>query len=208
MFRDRTDAGRQLADALADRGVTADVVLGIPRGGLPVARVVADAIGAPLDVIVASKIGAPNDPEVAIGAVASDGTVWRNDDLLAATGASDAYFERERRRETEAAREQLRRYRGTDEPPELAGKRVVVDDGLATGATAIAALRQVRASGGDRVTFAAPVGSPRSLEAVRAEADDVVCVESPPDFRAVGQFYRSFEQVSDEAAMAALDGRR
>jgi len=206
MFRNRFDAGRRLADALADRGVTADVVLGIPRGGLPVARVVADALGAPLDVIVASKIGAPDSPEVAIGAVASDGTVWRNEDLLAATGASDAYFERERRRETGVAREKLRRYRGTDGSPDLAGRRVVVvDDGLATGATAIAALRQVRAAGADRLTLAVPVGSPRSLEAVRAEADDVVCVESPSEFRAVGQFYRSFEQVSDEEAMAALD---
>jgi len=209
MFQNRIDAGRRLADALADRGATADVVLGIPRGGLPVARVVADALGAPLDVIVASKVGAPNDPEVAVGAVTSDGTAWRNDDLLAAADATDAYFERERRRETEAAREKLRRYRGIDDPPDLVGKRViVVDDGLATGATAIAALRQVRAAGAGRVTLAVPVGSPRSLESVRAEADEVVCVESPADFGAVGQFYRSFEQVTDEAAMAALEDFR
>ncbi|WP_134671523.1 phosphoribosyltransferase [Halorussus marinus] len=205
MFQNRTDAGRRLADALADRGVTADVVLGIPRGGVPVARAVADALGAPLDVVVASKIGAPDDPEVALGAVASDGTAWRNDDLVAATGATDAYFERERRREAELAREKLSRYRGTDELPDLDGRRVlVVDDGLATGATAIAALGQVRAAGADRVTLAVPVASPRSLATVRAEADEVVCVESPPEFDAVGRFYRSFEQVSDEAAMASL----
>lgn len=206
MFQNRTDAGRRLAEALADRGVTADLVLGIPRGGVPVARAVADELDAPLDVVVASKIGAPNNPEVAIGAVASDGTLWRNDDLVDAVGVTEEYIERERERETEAARQKLRRYRGTDEQPDVDGKRVVVvDDGLATGATAIAALRQVRAAGAERVTLAVPVGSPRSIEQVRAEADEVVCVEAPPQFGAVGQFYRSFEQVSDEEAMAALD---
>ncbi|WP_435181771.1 phosphoribosyltransferase [Halorussus sp. AFM4] len=206
MFQDRTDAGRQLADLLDDRDVEADVVLGIPRGGLPVARAVADALGAPLDVVVASKIGAPDNPELAIGAVASDGSVWRNEDLIDRLGVDEAYVERERDAEAEAARQKLQRYRGTADLPDLADKRVlVVDDGLATGATTTAALRQVRAAGADSVVLAVPVGSPDSVERLRAEADDVVAVETPPHFSAVGQFYRSFDQVSDEEAMSYLD---
>lgn len=206
MFQDRTDAGRRLADLLVDEGVEADIVLGIPRGGLPVARPVADALGAPLDVVVASKIGAPDNPELAVGAVASDGTVWYNDDLLDRVGASKSYLDRERERETEIAREKLERYRGTDDPPDVEGERVVVvDDGLATGATTIAALRQVRDAGAARVVLAVPVGSPDSVERLRAEADEVVAVETPARFGAVGQFYRDFGQVSDEAAMSYLD---
>jgi len=207
MFQNRTDAGRQLADLLDDHDVEADVVLGIPRGGLPVARPVADALDAPLDVIVASKIGAPDNPELAIGAVASDGSVWRNDDLINRLGVAEEYVERERQSEAEAAREKLERYRRTDDPPDLEGKRVVVvDDGLATGATTTAALRQVREAGASRIVLAVPVGSPDSVERLQSEADEVVVLETPPHFSAVGQFYESFAQVSDEEAMEYLDG--
>ncbi|WP_276302391.1 phosphoribosyltransferase [Halorussus lipolyticus] len=206
MFQNRTDAGRQLADLLDDHDVAADVVLAIPRGGLPVARPVADALGAPLDVIVASKMGAPDNPELALGAVASDGSMWRNDDLINRLGVDDEYVERERQSEAESARAKLERYRGTDHPPDVDGKRVVVvDDGLATGATTTAALRQVRAAGASRVVLAVPVGSPDSVERLQSEADEVVVLETPPHFSAVGQFYESFEQVSDDEAVAYLD---
>lgn len=206
MFRDRTDAGRRLADLLVERGVDADVVLAIPRGGLPVARPVADALGVPLDVVVAAKVGAPHNRELAIGAVASDGSFWRNEELLDRLGASDSYVEAERDRVAAKAREKLERYRSTAEPPNLDGKRVVVvDDGLATGATTIAALRQVRRAGAERVVLAVPVGAPDSVERLRSEADEVICVETPSSFGAVGQFYDSFEQVSDEEAERYLD---
>ena len=207
MFADRTDAGRRLADRLAASGIEADVVLAIPRGGLPVARPVADRLGAPLDVVVAQKLGAPNNPELAVGAVASDGSLDRNEDLIARLGVTDEYLEREREREAESARGKVREYRGGDPVPALAGERVVVvDDGLATGATAIACLRQVRAADAERVMLAVPVGAPDSLDRVRDEADAVVSLDAPAGFGAVGQYFRDFSQVSDEEAMTYLDG--
>lgn len=206
MFRDRTDAGEQLADELAGRGVDADIVLGIPRGALPVARPVADRLGVPLDVVVARKIGAPNNPELALGAVASDGSVWLNEALVERLGVSEEYLDREREREAGNARGKAERFRGSHEPPDLTGRTVVVvDDGVATGATAIACLRQVREAGAERVIMAVPVGSPDSLARVEAEADEVVALRTPPEFRAVGQYYRDFGQVSDEEAMEYLD---
>lgn len=208
-FADRTEAGRRLADVLVERGVEADVVLGIPRGALPVARAVADALDADLDVVVAQKMGAPGNPELAVGAAASDGSLWLNDDLVARLGVSEEYVEREREREADSAREKLEWYRGERAPPDLQGKRVVVvDDGVATGATAMAVLRQVRDAGAERVVLAVPVASPSSVEQLRDAADDVVAVLEPENFRAVGQFYRDFGQVSDEEAIAYLEGER
>lgn len=206
VFQDRTDAGDQLADLLEREDVEADIVLGIPRGALPVARPVADALDVPLDIVVASKIGAPNNPELAIGAVASDGSTWLNEDLIEQLNVPDEYLEREREREAENAREKADRYRGDRDPPELAGKRlVIVDDGIATGATARACLRQVDEAESERVVLAVPVGSPDVIEELRADTDEVIAVESPSHFSAVGQFYRQFGQVSDEEAMTYLD---
>jgi predicted phosphoribosyltransferase len=206
MFVDRTDAGERLAAVLEDRGVDADVVLAIPRGGLPVGRAVADALDAPLDVVAARKIGAPGNPELAVGAVAADGTVWLNDEYIADLGVGDDYVDGAIDRERAAAREKVERYRGDRPPLDLRGKRVVVvDDGVATGATTIACLRQVRDAGAARVVLAVPVGPPDTLERLSGEADDVICVETPPQFGAVGQFYESFAQVSDEDAMTYLE---
>ncbi|AGB37722.1 phosphoribosyltransferase [Natronococcus occultus] len=206
MFANRSDAGDRLAAELEDRGVEADVVLGIPRGALPVARPVADVLGTDLDVVVARKLGAPSNPELAIGAVASDGSVWLNDDLVDRLGVSESYLEDVREREAANARQKADRYRGTDTLPELADERVVVvDDGVATGATAIACLRQVREADAERVVLAVPVGPPDTIAALESEADTVIALITPESFRAVGQFYREFGQVTDEEAISYLE---
>lgn len=205
-FADRTDAGQRLAAELVDRGVDADLVLAIPRGGLPLGRAVADALDAPLDIVVASKIGAPGNPEYAIGAVASDGSAWLDDEAIASLGVSDDYVEREREHEIRAAREKASRYRGDREAPAVAGKTVVVvDDGVATGSTAIAALRLVREGGAERVVLAVPVGPPETVSELGTVADEAVVLSTPSAFGAVGAFYDRFDQVSDEEAMAYLD---
>lgn len=205
MFRDRTDAGEQLADALVQRGVEADIVLAIPRGALPLGREVADRLGAPLDVVVAKKLGAPFNPELAIGAVAEDGTLWLNDDLIENVGVRREYIEEKRAEESEAASEKADRYR-TGPVPDLSGKRVVVvDDGIATGATMRACLQYVRDQNPARLVVAVPVGPPDTLEELHDLADEVIAIETPSAFRAVGAYYRNFDQVQDEEAKAYLD---
>ncbi|WP_435066643.1 phosphoribosyltransferase [Haloplanus sp. C73] len=205
MFDDRAEAGDRLAAALADRDIDADLVLAIPRGGLPVARPVADRLDAPLDIVAAKKMGMPGNAEFAIGAAASDGSVWYNDEVIDRYGVEESYLEEERDRAAETAREKIDRYRGDRDPPEMAGKTVVVvDDGVATGATARACLRQVRNAGADRVVLAVPLGPPDSLRALESEADAVVAVEEPQPFNAVGAHYRTFDQVTDAEAMAYL----
>ncbi|GAA0202924.1 phosphoribosyltransferase [Halobaculum roseum] len=205
MFEDRNDAGDRVADLLAERGVEADIVLAVPRGGLPVGRAVADRLEVPLDIVSARKIGAPWNPELAIGAVAGDGSVWLNEELIAEAGIGDEYVSERREHEREVAREKVDRYRGDRPPLELAGKRVVVvDDGVATGATMHACLRQIVAADADRIVLAVPVAPPDTLARLAAEVDDVVCVEIPSSFGAVGQFYRTFDQVTDDDARSYL----
>ena len=206
MFADRTDAGRRLGELLVEQQVTGDIVLAVPRGGLPVGRAVADALDVPLDVVAAKKLGAPGNPELAIGAVSSDGTVWLNDDLVADLGVSQAYVDEETERQLDVARAKVETYREGRPPLDLDGlTAIVVDDGVATGATTIACIRGARAAGADRVVLAVPVGPPDTVAELGAEADEVVCLRSPTGFYAVGQFYDSFAQVSDEEAMTYLD---
>ena len=205
-FEDRTAAGNQLGEALRERNLDVDIVLAIPRGGLPLGRAVADPLDVPLDIVVASKIGAPGNPEYAIGAVASDGSVWRNEEAFRGTGSDEAYFDQESETEAANARKKAASYRGDRPGPDLVGKTVVVvDDGVATGSTARACLRSLEESDAERVVLAVPVGPPDTIQELQRMVDDVVCLMTPRDFMGVGQFYKRFEQVSDEEAMAYLE---
>ncbi|GGN85684.1 phosphoribosyltransferase [Haloarcula pellucida] len=206
MFADRTDAGDRLADELRRQDVEADIVLAIPRGGLPVARPVADALDVPLDIVVARKVGAPGNPELAVAAVADDGTTWRNESLIGSLDLTTDYLESQTEHEQRAAKEKFDRYRADRPPLDLSGERVlVVDDGLATGATMRACVERIKASGAASVVVGVPVSSPETADAVERVTDGVVTLEEPPNFSAVGQFYRDFSQVTDEEAMALLE---
>jgi predicted phosphoribosyltransferase len=205
-FKDRTEAGERLGEELREREIDVDIVLAIPRGGLPLGRAVADVLDVPLDIVVASKIGAPGNPEYAIGAVASDGSVWRNEEAFRGAGADEEYFEQEREREAENARQKADRYRDERSEPDLSGKAVaVVDDGVATGSTVRACLQMLRGADAERIVLAVPVGPPDTIHELQERADEVVCLKTPTSFRGVGQFYERFDQVSDEEAMAYLE---
>jgi putative phosphoribosyl transferase len=204
LYLDRADAGRALAAALKrrlDEKILSGrpLVLAIPRGGVPIGRDVAAALGAELDLVVPRKLGAEGNPEYAIGAVMHDGTLYLNPEALRITGASSEYIEEEKSREMREAGRRLEAYRdGRPEPVLLGRVVIVVDDGIATGATMIAALRWVRSRGARLVVAAAPVGPPSSVEELRQEADMVVCPLTPEPFYAIGAFYENFGQVSDE----------
>lgn len=203
MFENRTDAGRQLSAALRTyRGDPDAVVLGIPRGGVIVAAEIARALGLPLDVAVAAKVGAPGNPEYAIGAVAADGQVT--------VGVAAGYSAEEVSAFAEAARakvaEQTARLRAGRSRLEVSGRTVIlVDDGLATGLTAMAAADWLKREDAAKVVVAVPVAAPASVAAVRRHADGVVVLQAPEWFSAVGQFYRSFGQTQDSEVLEALE---
>ncbi|MEU2610734.1 phosphoribosyltransferase family protein [Micromonospora sp. NPDC007271] len=203
-YRDRAEAGRMLADRLTDLAGRPDViVLGLVRGGVPVARVIADRLGAPLDVLVVRKLGVPWAPEVAYGALGPGGVQVLNE--MVAGRLSDADKAEVRQREQAELDRRERRYRAGRPQLTLTGKTaVIVDDGLATGATARAAVQVARHLGAARVVVAVPVGSDQAYEMLAAEADQVVILETPPDFMAVGAYYEDFHEVSDDEVTEAL----
>lgn len=208
MFDDRVDAGRKLAEALIDVRDAQHpiVVLGIPRGGVIVAAEVAAALDAPLDVCLTHKLGAPDNPELAIGAVAEDGTTLLDDDLLRHLWVTRAYLQREIEHQQHEMARRAELYRRGRDPILLADRIVIViDDGVATGSTLIAALRSVRARQVLRLIAAVPVGPAEIGPQLRREADRVVMLAAPHSFWSVGSHYREFGQVSDEAVIAALD---
>ncbi len=209
IFKDRSDAGRQLAAVLAGRSDRLSMVLAIPRGGVVVGAEVARALGLALDVIIPRKIGAPGDSELAIGAVTEDGTVALDERLVSDLHVPAAYIEEEAGRQRLEVERRLRAYRGSRPYPAIKGRSVaLVDDGLATGATMKAAVASVRRRGARSVLVAVPVGPPSTVAELRALADDVVCLQEPPYFQAVGQFYREFRQTTDDEVRELLGAGR
>jgi predicted phosphoribosyltransferase len=206
-FVDRADAGRRLARALADYRDRNPVVLALPRGGLPVAAEIATALAAPLDVVLARKIGVPWQPELAMGALVEGETppVVRNDEVIRAAGIDEPDFEAARVRALSELEDARRRLVGGRPRAVIAGRAVIlVDDGIATGATALAALRSIRRRGASTLTLAVPVASAEALAALKREVDDLVCLEAPAHFGAVSAFYADFRQVEDEEAAVIL----
>jgi putative phosphoribosyl transferase len=198
-FQDRREAGQLLAKQLDFiKGKEGVIVLGIPRGGVVVAHEVAQAIGAPLDVYITRKIGAPYNPELAIGAVASDGGIVLDRDLIQQLGVPEDYVEKETERQRQEIERRTREYRGDRPPLQLAGKTVVVvDDGVATGATTMATLRALKEQEPKELVLAVPVGPPETIRELGKEADRVICLSTPRLFWAVGAFYAVFDQTSD-----------
>src|SRR4051812_3967029 len=206
-FVDRRDAGRRLAAQLGFLRAEDPVVLSLPRGGVPVGAEVARALGAPLDVILVRKLGVPAQPELAMGALGEEGVRVLDQDLIARAHVRDDQLADVERRERDELARRARTYRGERDPLPIAGRTVViVDDGLATGASARAAIEVARARGAGRVVLAVPVAPPETVAALRADADDVVSVETPAAMAAIGQWYDDFSQTSDAEVVAHLEG--
>jgi predicted phosphoribosyltransferase len=199
-FRNRTDAGRQLAEKLAAYADRPDVlVLALPRGGVPVGFEVARALGAPLDVFLVRKLGVPGYEELAMGAVATGGVRVLNDEIVRGLGISEREIDAVVARELQELARRGRLYRGDRPPPDVAGRTVIlVDDGLATGATMRAAVAALRRQQQARIVIAVPTASADTSEALKAEADDVVCAITPEPFFAVGHWYEDFTQTTDD----------
>jgi putative phosphoribosyl transferase len=208
LFDDRADAGAKLAERLQSLSGENCIVLGLARGGLVVAEKIAEALHAPLDVFVARKIGAPRQPELGIGAIAP-GVQVLDQRLIEKIAVSAEELEQTIVREEAELRRRLQAYRADQQPPSFASKLVVlVDDGLATGITAIAAARSIRREEPKRLLFAAPVCSPSGAAALGREVDEVVCLVSPDNFYAVGAWYGDFRQTEDDEVLEILSRRR
>ena len=209
LFVDRVEAGRQLAGLLERYRGPDTVVVGLPRGGVPVAAEVASALGAPLDVLVVRKLGVPFQPEFAMGALGEGGAVVVDAQIVAQAQVSQAEFDHVVRAEQAELARRLSAYRQVVPALDLHGRTVVVvDDGIATGSTARAACQVARARGAARVVLAAPVGAPDTVRRLRTEADEVVCNLTPTGFGAVGRFYADFSPVADETVIACLHRSR
>lgn len=197
LFPDRRAAGRELAEAIVPLGLKNPIVLALPRGGVPVGYEVAQRLGAPLDVLVVRKVGAPGQPELAIGAVAPGVTV-SDDATLAMLGVTPEYFEMAARHERLEVERRVRMFRGSRLPLDLHGRAaILVDDGLATGSTMLAAVGVARQLGAARVIVAVPVGAREAIERLKSKADQVISLLTPDPFAAVGYWYGDFTQTED-----------
>jgi putative phosphoribosyl transferase len=208
-FRDREDAGRKLAERLSRFRDEHPVVFALPRGGVPVGYEISRSLGVPLEVFVARKLGAPGQPEFGIGAVAAGGVRVLNEDVVRRLGIPEEYVERITERETAEVGRRMHLFRGDRPEPEVRGRTVIlVDDGLATGVTARAAVKALRRLEPRRLVLAAPVCAVQTAELLGSEVDELVCLEAPPDLGAIGFWYRDFSQTSDEEVIELLEKAR
>ncbi|MGI0035434.1 MAG: phosphoribosyltransferase [Nitrososphaera sp.] len=208
-FRDRHEAGRILAERLArEEDTRPALVLGIPRGGVVLADIVAKRMNAEFDIVIPRKLGAPDNEELAIGAVTEDGTAYTNTYLINALRLRPAYVEEEMRRQVQEIKRRYLAYRKQDLSYNIAGKSVIlVDDGIATGATVIASARWVRKRNPGSLVIAVPVAPSQSVAVLEQEADSVVAIHTPRDFASVGEFYEEFAPVSDDQVMEIMRAR-
>lgn len=208
-FVDREDAGRKLAERLLGYRDERPVVFALPRGGVPVGYEVARTLGAPLEVFVARKLGAPGQPEFGIGAVAVGGVRVLNEEVVRRLGIPEEYVERITERETAEVERRLGHFRGERPEPEVRDRTaILVDDGLATGVTARAAIKALRLRGPRRLVLAAPVCAAQTAALISPEVDEMICLETPSDLGAIGFWYRDFSQVPDEEVIELLDRAR
>lgn len=207
LFENRTDAGRQLAEALLKHKSRHPVVLALPRGGVPVAAEVAAALDAPLDLLLVRKIGLPSQPELAMGAVADgeEPTIIRNSDVIALSGVSKEEFDAVCNDERAEIERRRKRYLGDRARSEVKGHvTIIIDDGIATGATTLAAIRAVRMRKPKELVLAIPVAPLDTIKRLHPEVDEIICLDTPEELGAIGYFYRDFHQISDDEVIAIL----
>lgn len=209
MFNDRIDAAQKLIPQLKKyEGIPEAILLAIPRGALEIGAVLRDALKIPLDIVVTKKIGAPGNEEYAIGSVAPDGSAQLNQGVVTLYGIPPTYIQNEIERLQVLIKQRYKEYRGDPIPPDLHDKIVIVlDDGIATGFTTLAAVRYIRSQKPKKIVLAVPVAAADSIRKLTPEVDELICLQTPSDFFAVGQFYRHFNQVEDSQAKALLTGK-
>jgi putative phosphoribosyl transferase len=207
LFKDRRDAGKQLAQELSDYAGRSDViVLALPRGGVPVAYEVARALNAPLDIFIVRKLGLPGHEELAIGAIASGGIRVLNHDIVQGLKIPQTMIDTVTRQELQELERRERAYRGDRPPPDIRGRTVIlIDDGLATGASMRAAIAALRAQNPARIVVAVPTAAPETCAAFESEVDEVICAMTPEPFYGVGRWYEDFSQTTDEEVRALLE---
>lgn len=204
-FRDRREAGQLLALELEKYGSANPIVLAIPRGGVVIGAEVAASLDCLLDLIVPRKLGSPFNPELAIGAVVKDGSTYLNRDTIAYIGVSQGYIEEEKKKQVVEIERRLKKYRGDRPEPNIKDETVILtDDGVATGATIRAAIRSIRSQEPEKLVVAVPVGPADTIEELKSEVDEVVCLYAPEVFYAVGGFYAFFEQTTDNEVVELL----